>query len=143
MRCLIIEGSTPLASPPAIDSSGVEVRSARRPGSASPSVDSERSANPFGADHESTDHIAWARWPDVVVWVGADAHDVARLALGLAKDFRDLVTLVTRARVHVLTRIDADLAAHPAVQTNLKSLSDRGLVVVPLGPTLALRTLST
>jgi phosphopantothenoylcysteine decarboxylase/phosphopantothenate--cysteine ligase len=96
------------------------------------------SADPFGADHLSTDHIELARWADLILVYGATADFLFRYAQGAANDFLNLQLLATRAPVLVAPAMNPDMWLHPAVQANASLLQARGVEFVgPIGGQVA------
>jgi phosphopantothenoylcysteine decarboxylase/phosphopantothenate--cysteine ligase len=87
------------------------------------------------------DHIAWARWPDVVVVAPASANTLARIACGLAEDALGTVLLAVPARTPVLLApaMNTEMWNHPVTQRNLRWISDlgRATVVDPVSKRLA------
>jgi phosphopantothenoylcysteine decarboxylase/phosphopantothenate--cysteine ligase len=81
----------------------------------------------FASDHLGTDHIAVARWADVVLVYGATATFLARYAMGLAEDFLTLQLLATRAPVIVAPAMNPAMWEHAAVQSNVALLRSRGV----------------
>lgn len=88
-----------------------------------------RSPDPFSEGHAAVDHIAWARWPELVLVVGASPSLIARLAQGRAEDFLGLVALATRAPIVVVTDMPEPVATHPAVRENIEQLEKHGVRV--------------
>lgn len=89
-------------------------------------AEDSRSPDPFAEGHAAVDHIAWARWPDLVLMVGASAALVSRLSHGRGEDFVELIALATRAPLVIVTDIPEAVAAHPAVVENLNRLEQNG-----------------
>jgi phosphopantothenoylcysteine decarboxylase/phosphopantothenate--cysteine ligase len=100
-----------------------------------PEVEFIRSHDAFGADHESTDHIALARWANAMMVLEADALLAGRLALGFAGDFLSLQTLAYQGPLAIELNIPASVRRHPAVVTNLALLEQRGVRLVDAATT--------
>ena len=94
-----------------------------------------RSHDAFGADHESTDHIALARWANAMVVLEADALLAGRFALGFAGDFLSLQTLAYQGPLALELDIPASVRQHPAVTHNLALLEQRGVRLVDAATT--------
>src|SRR5690606_21225316 len=63
---------------------------------------------------------------DVMLIAPATAALLARLATGLAEDFVSLTAIATTAPLLVAPAMDAQMWAHPAVQANVATLTERG-----------------
>jgi phosphopantothenoylcysteine decarboxylase/phosphopantothenate--cysteine ligase len=81
-------------------------------------------------------HIEATQRADLFVVAPATARTIARLALGLADDFLSCIYLASRCPVILAPAMDCDMFEHPALQENLKRLSDRGVHIVEpdMGP---------
>jgi len=79
------------------------------------------------------DHIAWARWAEVFFIAPATAHTLAELAHGLTSHILSLLALVFTGRVIVAPAMNTQMLHHPATQANLRTLADRGVVILPTG----------
>lgn len=78
------------------------------------------------------DHIALARWADLVLIAPATAHLLARLAQGLADDLLTTLCLATTAPLWLAPAMNQQMWAHPATQANVALLAARGARL--LGP---------
>ena len=74
-------------------------------------------------------HIELADWAELVVVAPATADLLARMAHGLADDLAATVLLATRAPVLVAPAMNVNMWDHPATQTNLEILRERGIHV--------------
>ena len=82
----------------------------------------------FDADSEhSVEHVALARWADIVVIAPATVHCIARLAAGLADDPLTTTVIATEAPLLVAPAMDANMYDHPATQENVARLRSRGV----------------
>ena len=79
----------------------------------------------------AVEHVALARWGQVLVVAPATAHTLARLAAGLADDLLTNVALAFAGPVVVAPAMHKEMWEHPATQANLRVLQDRGVRVVP------------
>ncbi len=77
-------------------------------------------------------HIELARWPDQIVVAPATAHFIGSLASGLAGDLLGTLCLASEAPVTIAPAMNRVMWAHPAVQSNVATLVERGVRV--LGP---------
>lgn len=75
-------------------------------------------------------HVGLAEAADVLVIAPATANTLAKLATGQADTFLTLVALAARCPLVVAPAMDAGMFEHPATQANLKTLRDRGAVIV-------------
>ena len=82
----------------------------------------------FDADSaHSVEHVALARWADIVVIAPATVHCLARLAAGLADDPLTTTVIATEAPLLAAPAMDANMYDHPATQENLARLRNRGV----------------
>lgn len=79
------------------------------------------------------EHIAVAQSTDLLVVAPATADLIARFAHGIADDFLATLYLATPAPVVVAPAMNSQMWAHPAVQANLRTLTDRNVRIVPPG----------
>jgi phosphopantothenoylcysteine decarboxylase/phosphopantothenate--cysteine ligase len=82
-------------------------------------------------DPAAVEHVALARWGQVLVVAPATAHTLARLAAGLADDLLTNVALAFPGPVVVAPAMHTEMWQHPATQANLRVLEARGVHVVP------------
>lgn len=73
------------------------------------------------------DHIALARWADVVLIAPATADCLAKLAHGLASDVLTTLCLATKAPLAVAPAMNQQMWQHPATQANVQCLLKRGV----------------
>jgi phosphopantothenoylcysteine decarboxylase / phosphopantothenate---cysteine ligase len=77
-------------------------------------------------------HVGLGERADLLVIAPATADVIARLAHGLANDLLTVTALAARCPVLVAPAMDGGMFAHPATQANLKTLAERGVIL--LGP---------
>jgi phosphopantothenoylcysteine decarboxylase / phosphopantothenate---cysteine ligase len=82
-------------------------------------------------DPAAVEHVALARWGQVLVVAPASAHTLARMAAGLADDLVTNVALAFAGPVVVAPAMHTEMWLHPATTRNLELLIDRGVQVVP------------
>jgi phosphopantothenoylcysteine decarboxylase/phosphopantothenate--cysteine ligase len=82
-------------------------------------------------DPAAVEHVALARWGQVLVVAPATAHTLARLAAGLADDLLTNVALAFAGPVVVAPAMHTEMWEHPATRANLETLTGRGVRVVP------------
>ncbi|HET6181399.1 MAG TPA: bifunctional phosphopantothenoylcysteine decarboxylase/phosphopantothenate--cysteine ligase CoaBC [Candidatus Sulfotelmatobacter sp.] len=79
------------------------------------------------------EHIAVAQSIDALVVVPATADVLAHFAQGIATDFLTTLYLATTAPVVVAPAMNVNMWNHPATQSNLQTLRQRGVKVVEPG----------
>ncbi len=77
-------------------------------------------------------HIELARWAELVLVAPATADFLARLAHGLADDLLSTLCLASAAPLVVAPAMNQQMWQHPATQTNVELLAQRGVRI--LGP---------
>ena len=82
------------------------------------------------SEENEIDHIALADWADLVMVAPATAHVVARIAHGLADDLVTAVVLATRAPLLLAPAMNVNMWKHPATQSNIAILRERGVQFV-------------
>ena len=82
---------------------------------------------------EAIEHVALAQAAHVLVVAPATAHMLAKLALGLADDPISVTALATGAPLLIAPAMDANMWEHPAVQQNVQTLRERGIVIAGPG----------
>jgi phosphopantothenoylcysteine decarboxylase / phosphopantothenate---cysteine ligase len=82
-------------------------------------------------DPAAVEHVALARWGQVLVVAPASAHTLARMAVGLADDLVTNVALAFSGPVVVAPAMHTEMWLHPATSRNLEILIGRGVQVVP------------
>jgi phosphopantothenoylcysteine decarboxylase / phosphopantothenate---cysteine ligase len=80
---------------------------------------------------ERVEHVALARWAQVLVVAPATAHSIARLAAGLADDLLTNTALAFPGPLVVAPAMHTEMWEHPATRANLALLRERGARVVP------------
>ena len=76
-------------------------------------------------------HTHLGQSADVIVVCPATARLIGSYAAGISDDLLTATLLATRAPVVVCPAMHTEMWEHPAVQDNLRTLSERGVVVVP------------
>lgn len=84
----------------------------------------------FGPSVKGTDHIDYARWPDVILVAPATAQTLARITHGLADDLLSTVVLASRSPVFVAPAMNTAMWENAATQANLATLKARGITVI-------------
>ena len=83
---------------------------------------------------QSVEHVALARWADIVVIAPATVHCIAKLAGGLADDPLTTTVIATEAPLLVAPAMDANMYDHPATQENVARLRARGVSLAGPAP---------
>ena len=117
---------------------GAEVRAVMTPAATrflAPLTLSVLSKNPVVADlwdpgSGAVDHVALARWADVLAIAPATADVLAKLARGVADDVLTTYALAHRTALLLAPAMNTWMWAHPATEENLAILKARGAVVV-------------
>jgi len=81
-------------------------------------------------EQSSIDHIGEAQWADALVVAPATANTLAKFAHGIADDFLTTVYLATQSPVLVAPAMNVNMWEHPATQSNLETLRQRGVRVI-------------
>jgi len=76
------------------------------------------------------EHVALARWGQLLMVAPATAHTIARLAAGLADDLLGNVALAFPGPLVIAPAMHTGMWEHPATQANLATLRARGARVV-------------
>ena len=74
----------------------------------------------------SIEHVMAGQYLDALVVAPATANVLARLANGAANDFLTAMYLATKAQVFIAPAMNVNMWNHPATQTNVEILRDRG-----------------
>jgi len=82
-------------------------------------------------DPAAVEHVALARWGELLLVAPATAHVLARMAAGLADDLVTNVALAFAGPVVVAPAMHTEMWQHPATRHNLEVLVGRGVLVVP------------
>jgi phosphopantothenoylcysteine synthetase/decarboxylase len=78
-------------------------------------------------------HISLADRADALVIAPCTANVMAKLAHGMADDMLTCTALATRAPVVIAPAMNGKMWDHPATQANLKTLQERGCLIVDVG----------
>jgi phosphopantothenoylcysteine decarboxylase/phosphopantothenate--cysteine ligase len=82
---------------------------------------------------EGTRHISLTEECDLLLVAPATANSLAKMALGIADDFLSTFFLANRAPVMIAPAMNTQMLSHPAVQTNLGILQQRGVELIEPG----------
>lgn len=78
-------------------------------------------------------HVGLAEYADLLVIAPATANTIAKLASGQADSLITITALAAKCPVMLAPAMDANMFEHPATQSNIETLSARGVSIV--GPT--------
>ncbi len=81
-------------------------------------------------DVASFKHIDWAAEADIVVVAPATANIIGKMANGIADDALSTFMTVVRSPAMVCPSMNANMFQNPAVQRNIKTLADDGILIV-------------
>ena len=87
-------------------------------------------ASPGAAFEGSFDHIFLAQSVDLFLVAPATADCIARMASGIANDFLTTFHLAFESTVVIAPAMNTQMWRHPAVQSNLSALRQRGVRVI-------------
>ena len=79
------------------------------------------------SDTDAMEHIALARWADLILVAPATADFIAQLAHGFAADLLTTICLATRAPLCVAPAMNQQMWSNVATQTNCQLLQSRGI----------------
>ncbi|MDP7068834.1 MAG: bifunctional phosphopantothenoylcysteine decarboxylase/phosphopantothenate--cysteine ligase CoaBC [Acidimicrobiales bacterium] len=82
-------------------------------------------------DVDPIPHTTLGQTADLIVVAPATARCIGSYASGISDDLLTAVLVATRAPVVVCPAMHTEMWEHPAIQENLKTLVDRGVIVVP------------
>lgn len=85
------------------------------------------------AGQSTIEHISVAQEISALVVVPATADVIAKIAHGIAEDFLTTLALATRAPLIVAPAMNVNMWEHPAVQSNISILRNRGVRIVEPG----------
>lgn len=85
------------------------------------------------AAEQAMGHIELARWADYCVIAPATANTIAKLAHGIADDLLSTLALVLKIPLMICPAMNQGMWHHPATQTNIKTLRDRGALIIGPG----------
>ena len=92
------------------------------------------SGNPAVTDcfepRRELEHIALAKWADAFVVAPATANCLAKLSNGIADDLLSTTALAMTAPALIAPAMNANMWRHPATQSNLRTLLERGVGTV-------------
>jgi len=81
----------------------------------------------------STEHIAMARWAEIIVIAPATANILAKAAHGIADDFLSTMIIATYSPVMFVPAMNTAMLKAPATQRNIPLLLESGYHITPTG----------
>ncbi len=95
----------------------------------------------FSQEGPDMEHITWGQEADLVIIAPATASFIGKMANGIGDDFLSTMVLATTAKILICPSMNTQMFMNPAVQENLKRLSNWGITVMePAEGELACRT---
>lgn len=85
------------------------------------------------SESEWNNHVEMGMWADVFVIAPISANSIAKLANGICDNMLSATYLSSRCPVVIAPAMDLDMWEHPATKRNLKTLSDDGVTILPVG----------
>ena len=85
----------------------------------------------FDDPEDPIPHVSLGKRADLVLIAPATADLIGRYRAGLANDLLTATLLATEAPVLVCPAMHTEMWQHPAVEDNLRTLRERGVIVVP------------
>lgn len=82
------------------------------------------------SDPTEIQHIAWAQWADAALIAPASASTIGKMACGIADNLLTTLFLALTCPVLVVPAMNADMYANAAVRANIRTLRERGIVVM-------------
>jgi phosphopantothenoylcysteine decarboxylase/phosphopantothenate--cysteine ligase len=75
-------------------------------------------------------HVGLGESADLIVVAPATANTLAKLAAGAADDLLTVTTLAARCPLLIAPAMDGGMYQHPATQANLRTLTERGVLLI-------------
>ncbi len=75
-------------------------------------------------------HVGLGEGADLLVIAPITANTMAKMAGGLADDLLSVTALAARCPVMIAPAMDGGMYSHPATQSNLQTLRERGVIVI-------------
>lgn len=79
----------------------------------------------------STAHIEWARWPELIVICPATANTIAKIANGIADNAVTATVLAANLPVILCPAMNKEMYLNPLYQANQKKIESTGYTIVP------------
>ena len=90
-------------------------------------------SNDFSENKESgewVNHVHLALWADAIIVAPCSAHTLAKMTSGHCDNFLMATYMSARCPVFIAPAMDHDMFLHGGTQSNLKTLSERGHVII-------------
>jgi phosphopantothenoylcysteine decarboxylase/phosphopantothenate--cysteine ligase len=87
----------------------------------------------WGREETAIDHIIWGQESDLIIIAPATANIIAKMAHGIADDFLSTMVVAATAKILVCPSMNDRMLTNPAVQDNLRILSERNFAVMAPG----------
>jgi len=82
-------------------------------------------------EFSATVHIDLADWADAVIIAPATANIIGKISYGIGDDLLSTVCLAAHKKLVVAPAMNSNMWSNPAVQQNIETLKNRGVVVIP------------
>jgi len=82
-------------------------------------------------EFSATVHIDLADWADAVIIAPATANIIGKISYGIGDDLLSTVCLAAHKKLVVAPAMNSNMWSNPAVQKNIETLKNRGVVVIP------------
>jgi phosphopantothenoylcysteine decarboxylase / phosphopantothenate---cysteine ligase len=82
-------------------------------------------------EYSATVHIDLADWADAVIIAPATANIIGKICHGIGDDMLSTVCLAAHKKLLVAPAMNSNMWANPAVQQNIETLKNRGVVIIP------------
>lgn len=79
---------------------------------------------------QGMDHIALAKWADLILIAPASANTIAKLAHGIADNLLGTLCLASSAPLYLAPAMNQQMWHHPAIQDNIQCLKKRGAIII-------------
>ncbi len=90
-------------------------------------------SNDFSENKDSgewVNHVHLALWADAIVIAPCSAHTLAKMTSGHCDNFLMATYMSARCPVFIAPAMDHDMFLHPGTQTNIKTLIERGHIII-------------
>lgn len=85
----------------------------------------------WASSEDWTKHVHWGKWADALVIAPATTNTLAKMAQGLCDNALLATYLSCPAPVYVAPAMDVDMARHPSLHRNLRTLEADGVEIIP------------
>jgi phosphopantothenoylcysteine decarboxylase/phosphopantothenate--cysteine ligase len=79
-----------------------------------------------------TSHVDLGEWADLFLIAPATANTIAKMATGVCDNLMLATYLSASCPVYIAPAMDRNMYQHPATQTNIRILEERGNIIIPV-----------